>query len=286
MANTRQVIRRVEHSSIADFDDQLWPINCVLLVLAGFVAGIVIATSQFTDVPVWQNGWFRLGILGVTLAVLFLGSWWLHRRNVRRMQLAVLLSLLVNLGVEMWLYRSFMRLSTPPVVRVSNEWLDEREEFTFPDYTLPAANEAGVQDFERPVETVTPEMVREAIQREETRQVPPIPRQPPVEEPNSTRPAVEPAPVAMDRTETPASAPRRSEQASGSQVSRQELNAPGVPTAAIPTPQVATAAPAQPALNASAAPLDRSATGEAQLARRSQSEAAQTTAKLRHRRRN
>ena len=64
MAAVVRKIRKVQTSKAADFDDQLWPINCATLILAGFVVGIVIATSDFsTDFGterILYNGWARL----------------------------------------------------------------------------------------------------------------------------------------------------------------------------------------------------------------------------------
>src|SRR5688500_13036785 len=112
MAAKQQVIRRVQHSAVADFDEQLWPINCALLVLAGFAAGIIVATSPFEGAVWFKSGHFRLAILGATLVALFAGTYWLHRkRSVRRMQLAVLFSLMLNMGIEFWLYRTYLDLT-------------------------------------------------------------------------------------------------------------------------------------------------------------------------------
>jgi hypothetical protein len=49
MPPPKRTIRRIQTSKAGDFDDQLWPINCALLILAGFVTGIVIAVSDFRD---------------------------------------------------------------------------------------------------------------------------------------------------------------------------------------------------------------------------------------------
>src|SRR5688572_28278508 len=124
MAATRKVVRQLERPSPGGFDEQLWPINCMLLVLGGYVAGIIIATSSFEGGPLWQNGWVRLSFLAATVVALFVGTWWLHRRqHVRRMQLAVLLSLLLNLGIELWLYSLHMNLPIRPDQAVASEWL-------------------------------------------------------------------------------------------------------------------------------------------------------------------
>src|SRR5262245_43251844 len=41
----------------AAFDEQLWPVNVVLVVMAGFVGGIVLATCRLNDPRLYYNGW-------------------------------------------------------------------------------------------------------------------------------------------------------------------------------------------------------------------------------------
>jgi len=41
----RTVIRRFVPERLADFDEQVWPVNIAILVFAGFVTGIVLATT-------------------------------------------------------------------------------------------------------------------------------------------------------------------------------------------------------------------------------------------------
>ena len=53
---------------LRDFDERLWPVNCTILMLAGFVAGIVFASSSFDDPRPFYNGWVRLGAGGVDAA--------------------------------------------------------------------------------------------------------------------------------------------------------------------------------------------------------------------------
>ena len=63
MARPVKTIRKVKPSKIVDFDDQLWSINVAILILAGFIAGIVIGKSDFDDSRLLYNGWVHL--LGV-----------------------------------------------------------------------------------------------------------------------------------------------------------------------------------------------------------------------------
>ncbi len=93
MPKTKRVIRRVSHGSVADFDDQLWPINCLLLIMAAMVAGLVLAVKPSFAPPrldhtFFNNGWVLLGGIVFLVASLLAGTWWLQRRQAtRRMQL-------------------------------------------------------------------------------------------------------------------------------------------------------------------------------------------------------
>ena len=78
-------------SSLADFDDQMWPINCAILVLAGFVAGIVLAQSDFDDARLLYNGRFHLALVGGMVALGLVGAQLLSGKIRRRLQLCILL---------------------------------------------------------------------------------------------------------------------------------------------------------------------------------------------------
>ena len=64
MAKFRRVITKVERARQFGFDEQLWPVNLALLVLAGFVAGIIIVQGGWDDPRLLHNGWVRLMTLG------------------------------------------------------------------------------------------------------------------------------------------------------------------------------------------------------------------------------
>ena len=50
---------------IADFDEQLWPINYGIMTLGGLLAGFIVAKSSFADPRLTCNGW--AGLAGVAL---------------------------------------------------------------------------------------------------------------------------------------------------------------------------------------------------------------------------
>ncbi len=103
-------IRRVQFSKVVDFDDQLWPINCAILILAGFVAGIVIATSDFQDARIIYNGWVRLTGVGLMVGLLFWGVMWLQGKMLRRLQFCVIFSLLFHLWLAMCLHEQYLEM--------------------------------------------------------------------------------------------------------------------------------------------------------------------------------
>ncbi|MBN1911043.1 MAG: hypothetical protein JW818_14955, partial [Pirellulales bacterium] len=102
---TRQVVRRVNRSRVADFDDQMWPINCAILILAGFAAGIAIATGDLRAENLLYNTVFRLVLVALGVAALFAAVVWLQGKMVRRVQLCVLISLLVHLWMGLFLHQ-------------------------------------------------------------------------------------------------------------------------------------------------------------------------------------
>ncbi len=69
MAGRPHKIRTIQNAKVADFDDQLWPINCAILILAGFVAGLVIAKGDFSDARLLYNGWTWLTSVGVMVGL-------------------------------------------------------------------------------------------------------------------------------------------------------------------------------------------------------------------------
>jgi len=72
MATVRRV-RKIETARASTFDEQLWPINVALVVLAGFVGGCIVALSSFEDARPLYNGWARLATLGLSVGLLMWG---------------------------------------------------------------------------------------------------------------------------------------------------------------------------------------------------------------------
>ncbi len=171
MPATNLKIRKVDTSKHADFDDQLWPINCAILILAGFVVGIVIATSDFSSnfgtERILYNGWARLISVAVLMGLLCWGVALLQGRMVRRLQFCILISLLVHLWMAVYMHQQYLEL----LALEENESTSQATEFTertIPDYDFQEIEQPEQQrTFEEPIETEAPKPLDlEAVKRD------------------------------------------------------------------------------------------------------------------------
>ncbi len=233
---TKQHIRKVAAASTADFDEQQWPINVALLILGAFVAGVVLAASDFDDPRVFYNGWVRmLGVL-MTMGLLFAAVVYLQRKVMRRVQLCVLVSLLFHLCLALYLHQHFLRLLAQEELRRARHEEAVYQPITVPDYHWEQIEQPETrQSFEEPVETqdlvdAEPEPLEpQAIER-------PMPtREKPDVEPAEQQ-RQQPSPAELRRAEL--SAPRRAEAAAGGQVSRQEWKQRPLPDEPIAQPEI------------------------------------------------
>src|SRR5262245_64002024 len=152
----RRVVRKIEPAQIITFDDQLWPINVALLVLAGFVAGCIIALSSFEDPRLLYNGWARLASLAVSVGLLMWGASRLNSRRVRRgLQLATVLSLLAHMILMVILYNQRLAFFAQREEDDENP-AAAQEVVTLPDYHIKAPDETQPEEHEKPVDTKTP----------------------------------------------------------------------------------------------------------------------------------
>jgi len=240
----KSVVARLE-----SFDDQLWPINGMILALAASVATIVFATSRFDDPRFFHNGWVRLGSVAVMVVVLMLGVLWLQRRMLRRLQFCVLLSLLLHLGIAVYMHEAYLAIASIPEAS-DRESRKVETPFVMPDYNWQLVEQPEVlQAFESIVETDSP---KQQEKPDETVPQQDLSRQPVAMEKPKTAEA-EPSPQQPDKKElrrAELSAPRRAEEVG--QLSRQLLKdrpAPDEPSPeaeATPAPKPSTqAAPSQ-----------------------------------------
>jgi hypothetical protein len=199
---------------LADFDEQLWPVNLLLFLFAACVAGLIVAKSDFETPRLVANGWSHLAALGVIVAALAWGIVRFEGRVQHRMQLGVFLSLLVHLWLCMLSYNLHLS-ALAQREKDAPEILDEPQSVTLPDYNWQneALDDAADPTLDRPVETSTPETEAE-IERTK-------PIEEPKERPLEREPEVRPQPSATSIDRAESSAPRREELA-GPTISRQE----------------------------------------------------------------
>lgn len=217
MAKIRRIIRKLAPPG-RTFDEQLWPVYLALLVLGGYLAGIVLAVCRFDDVRIWANAITWL----VTIPLAIGGSMWMlawldDRRINRRTLLALVLSLIANFVLltattrVYWVRYLEAALSQGPRP-------EERYQKVIPEYHDFQVNprEHPKRDFQKPVETEQPEPEPEELekQQEEPEEAKPKPEK--VEVP---KPQEDVEPNSVERKIVEQSAPRRSE--TKSKLSRQ-----------------------------------------------------------------
>ena len=154
----RTTIRKLEHRGVADFDEQLWPINVAILILAGCAVGVISATSDFAAHQWYANGWVHLGVVAVLLVVLVWSIVHLENRTLRRVQLCILLSLILHLGLAFLLHERDMVFVAVRDDERAREAAEEPPPLTVPDYqwTPLEQTEPVEEPFAVPVETQTP----------------------------------------------------------------------------------------------------------------------------------
>ncbi len=86
----------ISRSGRPGIDEQLWPIVCATMVLAGILGVIVVANSDFDEDRVFLNGYTHLAGLGVAAALLILIAARLKGAARRTVELAILLSLALH----------------------------------------------------------------------------------------------------------------------------------------------------------------------------------------------
>jgi hypothetical protein len=236
MSGSTRTVRRVQPSRVADFDDQLWPINCAILILAGFVAGIVIATGDFDDPHLLRSGWVRLLSVGVMVGLLFWGVTWLEGKMRRRLQFCLLVSLLVHLVLAVYLHQRYLAMVADWDATSRDQATESYQQITLPDYYWRQIEQPyAQQSFEEPIQTEAPRPTDpEAVQRRA--EEPAISAKTARTEEPEVPQRQQPNP-AIDRRAL-LSAPRRAEAAAGAQISRQPWKDRPSPNQPIPEPEI------------------------------------------------
>jgi len=210
MPKPRRVVHQIERKQGASFDDQMWPVNLALLILAGFTAGIILVKSNFSDHRIFYNGWVMLVGLGVSTTGLlclayFLNNHWL----ARRLQLAVLVSVMIHLALALYMNEAYMEHNFKTLAEQQQRVTDMEELPTLPEYYFKDPEEIPQQDFEKPVETASPEAPSQLPEAEPTEVKEGVAEKQEVTLPEPI-PDVDPSPVKMPRQEV--STPRRADE--------------------------------------------------------------------------
>lgn len=169
MTAPKRVIRKIDPKLIVDFDEQLWPVNVMLVILAGFAAGVIAVTSDFRSARVLSNGWFHSGLL-IAIVVALAGTVVVFRgATQRRLQQGVFCSLLLHMTLCLGLYQQY--LSSPEgaesdVAELLEEQYDLRP-ITIPEYHDEQETVAIEEFLNQPVESPVPETERARVERTE-----------------------------------------------------------------------------------------------------------------------
>ena len=70
-------------------------------MLALAVGSTIVYTGDFETTILWANAWVQLGVLAVVMFFVALASYFLHGRLQRRMQLALVFSLLLHVWLSL-----------------------------------------------------------------------------------------------------------------------------------------------------------------------------------------
>jgi hypothetical protein len=227
-----QQLRKIQAAAADELNDQIWPVNLALIVLAGFVVGLVLVTSRFDDPRILHNAFFRLATVGLTLTAWFVGIRWLRGKMRRRLKICVLFSLLCHLWLLMSLGVGYYKLV---VHRDEGDGraVEELALTTVPDYQPEKMEHPDAPgEYARPVETKAPKATAPETVKQENEH-PPQPDKKPTAEPQPPAPQ-QPDAIELKRREI--TAPRRDDAAA--QLSRQELKQPSQPERPIPQPEI------------------------------------------------
>src|SRR4051794_34907870 len=119
MAVQPKLPKPVEPQARPGFDEQAWPVNLTLLISAAIVGALIVTRGDFNTHRWLQNGFVQLGALAIGVVLLIWGEIKLSPRAQRRMQLAVLLSLMLHFWASRAIeeiYTRFPSLAVNPAV--------------------------------------------------------------------------------------------------------------------------------------------------------------------------
>lgn len=217
MAKLRRIIRKVPARRGDYFDEKIWPVQIALVVLGAFSMGVSAAYLSFREAPWYENALtylvlIPLLVVGFMVAFHFIQQQWLRRS----MQLSIVLAAIIHVALVVQLKETILKGLFDDDLVTDREIIETRApKFVqeYRDHQMVPEQDRPKQDFEKPVETKTPEPKPqpEQITRQETKpeqpQAPsqpiPVPESVPTTEPNIVR-----------RQQPNEAAPRQADQAS------------------------------------------------------------------------
>ena len=101
MAKIRRVIRKIQPAYTAALDEQLWPINVMLLVLGGMLSGElvtwgILSGNLHSGSPL-HNTWMHIAVTWLLIGGSMLMAWKVGGVMARRTQLSLVLALILFL---------------------------------------------------------------------------------------------------------------------------------------------------------------------------------------------
>ena len=254
---------RLDRQHDRELDEQLWPINLAILIIAGIAAGFVGVTStfpdpsllDFTDPGIIQTGWGRLASVALTALTAMMAVFGLQRWVARRVLFCLLVGLVIHLWLGLYLHKQYLVVMAERAEEQRSLLAEEDELTLVPDYHISQISPTEApQSFEKPVEAEPPresqplEVEKKAKEHEVVAEQPaPLPQ---------TLPDEAPTPLRMDRAES--SVPLQADQAAGIELSRQTTPDRPEPNEPIPQPEtLKTAAAPTPTPAAQAAQTQR-----------------------------
>jgi hypothetical protein len=269
MAKLRRIIRKVNIAVGDSFDEQIWPVYIALVVLGGFLMGISAAYLKFSNTPWYANAITSLVAIPLVVGGFMVAFSFIDNRTIRRsMQFSIVLCAILHVAlvVQMLQTRILGGFFQKPVAQ--REIIQQRPPKIIPEYhpqqMLPEESRPR-QDFEKPVETETPqpspkpeEIVRQDPQ-EPKETSPPEPQPVPVEQPQPT-----PRPNIINKPQPNEITPRQADQPS--KLSRQLKPSEIKVSQVVDTPKPVVQKTSAPEAKPSAAPVERQ-TSEATASR-------------------
>lgn len=220
-SEVQRLIRKLRPKGPRSFDEQVWPIYVALIVLFGYLAGVIVSVLRFNDNRIHANAvtWLVV-LLVIGIAGLFAVRMLQERLLKRTIVLSLLLSLIINISLLIMMAWTSIQNAPWRENETKTAVTEQREEVIVPEYPLynEDPQQRVRQEYERPVETGEPEAEKRIeLTRQSTVPEIEMTERPPVPNTSQDQKQVTATPR---RFEAP-SAPRQSQ--TTSKLSRQKL---------------------------------------------------------------